>query len=254
MTKKFFTLVISTTLIAFTGCNKCAEMKSYNVGDYKIIEIRYGDEINPVLIDLLEETDPDIIGLIDEEEYTVADYNSGLMCLAEAYTGEGGYRMLNNDNGKYLEVSVVPDGDSIYKYMGLYDGEKTHCRTVGYENEFPMKDDAFLAYELADIFMSETKTEITDERELQRYSDLLSEKWEKSSGEEFNLSTFLNIKFLDVGTTRLIRIHENYYDGEGDSEGIVYIQITLSNDVEKFEEEYDAIYEDTKESKESRED
>ncbi len=254
MTKKFLTIVVSIMLIAFTGCNNSNEMKSYDVGDYKIIEIRYGDEINPVLIDLLEETDPDIIELIDEEKIDLPYYKNGFMCGVRPYKNDGGYRMLNNENGKYLVVRNLPDESTVYKYIGLYDGEKTHCRTVGYENEFPMKDDAFLAYELADIFMSETKAEITDERELQRYSDLLSEKWEKSSGEEFNLSTFLNIKFVDVGTTRLVRIHENYYDGEGDTEFIVYIQITLSNDIEKFEEEYDAIYEDTKESKESRTD
>ncbi len=254
MTKKFFTIVLSIILIAFTGCNKYDEMKSYDVGDYKIIEIRYGDEINPVLIDLLEETDPDIIGLIDEEKIDSPYYKNGFMCGVRPYKNDGGYRMLNNENGKYLEVRNLPDESTVYKYIGLYDGEKTHCRTVGYENEFPMKEDAYLAYELADIFMSETKTEITDEIELQRYSESLSIKREYDSGGGYRLSTFLNIKFVDVGTTRLVRIHQNFYDGEGDSEGIVYIQITLSNDVEKFAEEYDAIYEDTKESKESRED
>lgn len=71
--------------------------------------------------------------------------------------------------------------------------------------------DAKLAYELAEIFMSETQSEITNEQELEWYTEQLSKIDRDYPGaEEYYSDVMKNIKILDAEETRLIRIKQKF--------------------------------------------
>lgn len=94
--------------------------------------------------------------------------------------------------------------------------------------------------------MSIENPNMTDQEELAEYIMLLwgvDEDYIKNELNEEN--TITSIKFVENGNTRLFRIDEKIYDDyyrENAYDSIYFIQITLSNDSQEFDTEYERLY------------
>lgn len=84
-------MVLIVLLIINTGCND-----SYDVDDYRIIEIAYGEAIDENLARQFDDFTPEII------ENSGDLYVHDRMC--DSRVSRSGYRKLDNSNGRYLVV------------------------------------------------------------------------------------------------------------------------------------------------------
>lgn len=95
MKKVVIVFISSILLIVLSGCSifERGNEKAYDVDDYKIIEIYYGDAIDQDLIDQIEDSE-ETEELIDDVDEGLPVYMPNRMCGATLLSN-GGYRMLN---------------------------------------------------------------------------------------------------------------------------------------------------------------